>query len=250
MRKRQDKSMYRLRPSDVLLFAAEGAAAGAAVCWLCYNSVSSAPVGAVVMTVIYLVRKKEKEKKTRRELLYHFKDFVTALHTSIRAGYSVENGIASAAEDLKMLYGDRNMLYRELRKITAQLKVRMKAEDLFRNLGERSGLDDIQMFAELLSIGERTGGDMNRVLLSTTDILCDKIDTKQEIDALIAAKVFEQKIMSLAPAGIIVYLRLSFSGFIENLYGNLPGVLIMTGNLILYAAAFLWGRKITEIEVF
>lgn len=241
--------MYRLRPADILLLAAEGAAAGAAVCWLCYNDVRAAPVGAAVMAVFFLIKKKETEKKLQREMLYHFRDFVTALHTAIRAGYSVENGVVSAAGDIKVLHGEKNLLYRELKKIASRMQVRIRPEELFKSLGERSGLEDIRMFAELLSIGKKTGGDMNSMLLSTTEILCDKIDTKQEIDALIASKVFEQKIMSLAPACIIVYLRVSFSGFVENLYGNLPGVLIMTVNLLVYAAAFLWGRKITDIEV-
>ena len=74
--------------------------------------------------------------------------------------------------------------------------------------------------------------------------------TEEEIDALIAAKAFEQKIMSLMPACIILYMRVSFHGFIETLYGNLFGVIVMTACLALYAAAFLWGKKIVSIELF
>lgn len=248
-REHHEKPMYRLRPIDIFMFLAEGAAAGTAVCWLCYNSICSAPVGAVISAAFFLLQKREKEKKMRRELLYHFREFIAALHTAIRAGYSLENGIISAAGDIRMLYGEKDLLYRELKKIISQMKVRIKTEDLFLDLGKRSELDDIRMFAELLSIVKRTGGDMNRMLLSTSDILCDKIDTKQEIDAQIAAKAFEQKIMSLTPACIIVYLRVSFSGLIENLYGSYIGATVMTVNLIIYIAAFVWGRKIIDIEV-
>ena len=249
MRKRHEKSIYHLRPGDILLYAAEGTAAGAAVCWLFYNSMAFVPVGAVILAAYFIMKKKEKKKKMRREFLYHFKDFVASLHTSIRAGYSVDNGITAAAGDIKILFGEKDLLYAELKKIVSRMKVRIKTEDLFLDLGERSELDDIKMFAELLSIGKKTGGDMNRMLLSTSDILCDRIDTRQEIETLIAAKAFEQKIMSLTPACIIVYLRISFSGFMENLYGNLFGEAVMTVCLIIYAAAYIWGKKITDIEV-
>ena len=59
-------------------------------------------------------------------------------------------------------------------------------------------------------------------------MLGDKIDVKKEIEATLAAKKAEQMIMSLMPAGIILYLQLTSPGFLEVLYGNAFGVCAMS----------------------
>ena len=46
-------------------------------------------------------------------------------------------------------------------------------------------------------------------------MLGDKIDVKKEIEATLAAKKSEQMIMSLMPAGIIVYLQMTSPGFLK-----------------------------------
>jgi tight adherence protein B len=66
---------------------------------------------------------------------------------------------------------------------------------------------------------------------------------------MIAARKYEQKIMSLMPGGMILYLRLTFRGFVENIYGNPVGAGVMTVCLCVYACAFFLGRKLTEIRV-
>jgi shikimate kinase len=40
--------------------------------------------------------------------------------------------------------------------------------------------------------------------------LCEKLDTRQEIETVAAAARYEQMVMSLMPALIILYLRLTF----------------------------------------
>lgn len=246
---RVNYGIYRPGIPKTLLFLTEGFALGCGVCWLAYNDLRALPLAGIVAVLFLKVRTRELKAKRRQDLLYHFRDFITSLHAAMRAGYSVENGVISAAKDVEMLYGEKDVLVKELTNISAQLKVRARVEDLFAELGERSGLEDIRMFAQLLAIGKKTGGNMNRLLSQTSRILCDKIDTRQEIDAQIAAKAFEQKIMSAMPACIIVYMRVSFQGFIETLYHNAFGIIVMSVCLTVYAIAFFWGRKIVRVEI-
>ncbi len=77
----------------------------------------------------------------------------------------------------------------------------------------------------------------------------DKIDVKKEIEATLAAKKSEQMIMSLMPAGIILYLQLASPGFLDILYGNPFGICAMTVCLAVYGAAYWMGKRIVEIEV-
>ena len=75
------------------------------------------------------------------------------------------------------------------------------------------------------------------------------LDVKKEIEATLAAKKSEQMIMSLMPAGIILYLQLASPGFLDILYGNPFGICAMTVCLTVYGAAYWMGKRIVEIEV-
>ena len=246
----QDYGTIRPGAAKGLRILLEGAALGCAVCWLCYNDPRTLPLAALIAVLFFRMRKKGLIEKRRKELLYHFRDMITSLHAALRAGYSVENAVGSAARDIEVLYGKSDVLSRELSYLVFQLRLRRRIEELFRDMGERSGLEDIRMFAQLLAVGKKTGGNLSRVLSQTSQILCEKIDTEMEIDTLLSAKKFEQKIMSLMPAAIILYMRLSFPGFIETLYGNLFGAAVMTVCLLVYAAAFLWGKQIVRVDLY
>ena len=55
--------------------------------------------------------------------------------------------------------------------------------------------------------------------------------------------------MSVIPCALIAYIEIASPEFLDSLYKNLPGILIMSICLGIYAFAFLMGRKIVNIEV-
>ena len=248
-RSRTDYRVYTFSPVELLKYGCVGMLLGACVVWLCYLSVFAAPVAVPVMIVYVLAKKKQKREERQRLLNYHFRDFLSSLHTNLLAGYSLENGVRMSASDLAKLYGRRDPLAAELKDITGQMRFGKPVEQLFLELGTRSGVEDIMNFSEVLVIAKRTGGDMSHILESTWRNICEKIDTRQEIDMVTASRRYEQSIMSFMPAGIILYMRVTFEGFSDKIYGNPAGAILMTFCLILYAGAFAAGRKMCRIEV-
>ena len=69
------------------------------------------------------------------------------------------------------------------------------------------------------------------------------------IAATLASRRYEQKIMNGIPFVIVLYLRLGGPGFMDPVYGNIVGVCVMTGCLLLYLGAWYLGRRMLEIEV-
>ena len=55
--------------------------------------------------------------------------------------------------------------------------------------------------------------------------------------------------MSVMPGVIILYMRFSFGSFMNGLYGNITGAVIMTVCLLIYTGAFMLGKKLVRIEV-
>lgn len=241
--------VYSFTPGQWILYLSEGAAVGCFVVWLCYHSLWGGPLAAVITFFFVRERRKTLLEEQKRQLHYHFKDFLSSLQIGLRAGYSVENALRSARKDLEKLYGKEDILVQELTEMIRQMGLQIPVESLFLDLGRRSGIEDIQNFGEMLQVAKRTGGNLSAVLQDTWKTLCEKIDTRQEIDTVIASKRYEQNFMSLMPAGIILYLRFTFSGFMEKLYGNALGILLMTVCLAIYTGAFVLGRRLVRIEV-
>ena len=110
-------------------------------------------------------------------------------------------------------------------------------------------MEDIENFAAVFYTAKRTGGDMTQVIQKVARMLGDKIEVKKEIEATLAAKKSEQMVMSIMPAGIICYLKLTSPGFMDVLYGNIFGICAMTVCMVIYGFSYWLGVKIVDIEV-
>lgn len=77
----------------------------------------------------------------------------------------------------------------------------------------------------------------------------EKIDVEREITTLVSGKKLELKIMTMIPLGMVLYMKISFPEFLDVLYGNIAGVIIMSICLLVYVVAYEMGRRIVEIEV-
>ena len=244
-----DYRSYKMRPAEILKYGTAGFAIGCVICFLCYNTVLSLPLAGVTAFFFLRAMRKRLGEKRRKTLLYHFGSFISSLHNAMRSGYSLENAVSVSAKEMAALYGPDDDMTMELKYMENRIRMNVPPEEILKDLGIRSGIADIGLFAELVAVAKRTGGNMGRLLDDTWRTICGKIDTKQEIDRHLSSVRFEQTIMSVMPAVIILYMRFSFGGFMDGLYGNTAGIVIMTACLGLYAGAFLLGRKIVKIEV-
>ena len=80
-------------------------------------------------------------------------------------------------------------------------------------------------------------------------MLAEKIKIENGIRAQIAQKKAEGLIISIMPVVIVLFLRIAAPDYINVLYGNIRGVLLMTAAIGAAVYAYYLIRKITEIEV-
>ena len=201
---------------------------------------------------LYLYLRKMREERSHRrqwKLNLEFRDGIAAVSAALCAGYSAENAFEEALKDLSLIYPKDAMIIREFIYINNQIRMNITVEKALVDLGERTGIEDIISFAEVFSTAKRTGGDLIQVIRSTSSVLSDKLEVKREIITLITAKKLEAEIMKTIPLGIIGYLSLSSPGFLNPLYHNPLGIMVMTVLLLLYLVAAQAVDKIISIEV-
>lgn len=194
-------------------------------------------------------RRREKILARKKELGYQFKNALNSLSVSLRAGYSIENSLIEAEKDMRKMNGENSEIVQELSYINRQIKVSIPAEELLTDLGGRSDVEDIKNFASVFAIARRMGGNLAQIVWDTAAQISEKIEVEHTIETAIAAKKFEQTVMSLMPCGIILYMQITSPGFFNQIYGTTVGILFMTICLVFYGLAFYMGRRIVRIEV-
>ena len=210
-----------------------------------------AAAAAFLPLVPFLVKYagKQKGERMRQRLLLQFRDGALSVSAAMTSGYSVENAFRYAADEMRMLYGEKGIITGEFHMICRKLELNRTAEEAVAGLAERSGCREIQQFADVFSAAKRTSGNIAPVLRDTADWIARRIAVREEIRTLVAARRLEERIMCLMPAGILVYINLGDPGFTAPLYETIAGRLIMTGCLVIYAAAVILGERILKTGV-
>lgn len=245
----REYSKYLFQPVDWLEYGFRLLLKGLIICYLFYDSFKAAVILIPFAVLDYRSLSKKKLKGQKQELTLQFKSMIEALTTSLNAGYSLEHSFETAKKDLLLMFDKRAFIFDELDIILSGLKMNVPLEKLLQDFGERSGVDDIRNFANVVMAAKKSGGNLIRIIQKTVNTIADKIAVEQEIQTLISAKKLEERIMMVMPYGIIFYLRISNGDFLQVLYHNLLGVLLMTTFLILVNVAELWASKIMEIQV-
>ena len=243
IRQKVDYGKYRYSQKEILKYIGESAALCGAVDYLFYQT-PWVMLLVVPVSVFFLKwKKKQMIRERKRRLNYQFRDALNSMSVAVQAGYSVENAVSACVRDLEQLYPKNEDIVAEFRYIETQQRVSVPVEELFLDLGQRCKVEDIENFASVLYTAKRSGGDLGNVIQKVARMLGDKIDVKKEIEATLAAKKSEQMIMSLMPAGIILYLQLASPGFLDILYGNPFGICAMTVCLSSIWSCLLDGEK-------
>lgn len=247
--KKKKMEEYKFSKKERWIYVAKGVSLIAFISYLFYRSIFAFLILCIALP-FYL--KKEKEqllRKQKKELTIQFKDTIQAVSTSLGAGYSIENAFLEAKNDLLNLYGKNAVMVKELVLMAGRLSSNETLESILSDLSNRSQIDDIQDFTDVFVTAKRSGGDLKAIIRTATDHITDKIEVHREIDTLMSAKKLEQKIMNCIPFFIILYVSGNSPGFLDVLYHNAVGIVVMTGCLLMYIFAFLLSMKIVNIEV-
>jgi tight adherence protein B len=195
------------------------------------------------------IRTKQIIRKRKTELRLQFKDALQSLSSSLHAGKSFELAMRNAIADLLIQYEANAYIIKEFEIIVRKLESNETIEKAFEEFAKRSGIEEIQSFAEILETCKRTGGNLISAIKSSTDIISDKIEVLNDIGSILSEKKLEQNILSSMPILLILMLSTSARDFMQPVFTGITGRVVMTVSLTLFVIAYFISEKITNIEV-
>lgn len=245
----QDYRIYRLSKAEKLKYGSIGFLLGSVILYFFYRTIFVLFFG-IPCSVLYCQWKgKELGKKRRHLLEQQFKDWISAAVSGVQAGYAVENALIRAGGELESFYGEETDIRKEIHNMEHLLANNVTLEKILQDFGERSGIDDIRNFANVFSIGKRSGGNLQEMIENFCEIVVMKMNVEREIRILLYGKKMEQRIMCIIPFGIILYVGFCSPGYFLPLYESAAGIIIMTICLFFYALSVGMSFRIVRIEV-
>ena len=243
-----DYDEYRMNHKEMTVFLVQALAMITGVAILCYNS-----LWAIILLLPYIpwyLRIKKTELKERRkwELNLQFGDMIRSLSAVLESGYSVENAVTEAFNDLKLTYDENSMIMKELKILINHLRSNVPIEAAFAEFAERSCLEDVKSFSDVFSTAKRTGGNIISIIRSTASVVRTRVELKRELKTMMASKKYESDIMRMIPFGVLLYLRIFSPEMVSSLYGNMFGIVFMTVLLVVYIALSAVSNRIIQIS--
>ena len=240
---------YKYSIKELFLSITEGVGIVILLGYFFYRSIRWTCLLSPLVLVFLHVKKSVLCRKRKQKLCVQFKDTLNSINSSLQAGYSMENAFLEAYKDMAHYYGPESMIAKELFVVKMGIHSNQPVEELILDLGERSGVEDIRDFANVMMIGKRSGGNLNEIIRSSITVIEEKMETLEEIQAMLSSKKLEAGIMCVIPFFIILYMEVTSAGYFDSLYQTVGGNMLMSICLGIYITAIGIAGKIINIEV-
>lgn len=214
--------------------------------WFFYHSFWVAVFLGPFFPLYFREVKKECIQRRKWKLKSQFADALQGVSTALQSGNSMENAFRKVYSEMKSIYGKEADIVKEFYVIVKGIDNNITIETMISDFAARSQIEEIEDFSDIFIVGKRTGGNMRDMISVCCKTITEQIEIQREFRVLLASKQLELRIMCLVPFGMLLYIGTMSKGYFNALYGSLSGKIIMTGCLIAYIAACLWGRSIIE----
>ena len=223
-----DYKRYRLSKKEAAIVILESIAISVLISKLFFDSFWGMTASPAILLIMWKKTIEQKLEERNKKVAMEFQTMLKNVSSSLLAGFSLENAFVEAEKELKQMYGEKSYMFLELQNINKKVGMNIPLEEPLEDLAERTGMEDIYNFIDILSFAKQAGGNFVEIIDNTINKMWAKYETAREIDVAISAKKLEQKVMSVIPVVLLAYMKLTSAEYMSVLYGNVAGGLFMT----------------------
>ncbi len=194
-----------------------------------------------------------KEHITERKktiVLKEFNEVLYSMSTSFEMGKSLVFALEQAERILITIYKDKSLLAKEIMKTRLEITNGNQREEVaLTSFSQRVPMEDVRDFIDVYIFCKKTGGNLGKVIRSSSQIITEKITMEREIVALMSQKKFEGQIIIGMPIVTVLFLNIVSPDYLGLLYTTIQGRIIMTVSIVGIIVAFLYMNKLTQVEI-
>jgi len=246
----RDYSVYELSKREKMIFYVVGYFAIFSLIYLFYHSITVSFISGVLIYKLkpYLCR--YMADKRMNALNLQFKDMLYSLSASVASGRQMEEALVEAEENLALLYGENEPIMKELKHMRISITENKESDKLLlRDFAVRSKSEDINNFVQVYITCRNMGGNLEKIIVHTSEILTDKMNIEREIKALMSQKKMEGRIISMMPVMMLLALNIFSYSYISPLYTTAAGKMIMSAALVATCGDIYLMEKMSKIRI-
>ncbi|APX03134.1 type II secretion system F family protein [Arthrobacter sp. QXT-31] len=169
-------------------------------------------------------------------------DTLQLLSGSLRAGHSILRAIDAAATESQAPTSE------EMRRIVSETSLGRDLLVSLNDTADRMKNEDFVWISQAIQINREVGGNLAEVLDQVNETIRERSEIKGHIKSLAAEGKFSAYILMALPIGIVVMLSLVNPGYMNKMFSNPLGWIMIVASVILMTIGGLWMRKIIDLK--
>lgn len=170
-------------------------------------------------------------------------DSLQLLAGSLRAGYSVMQGLEAVADETD------DPMSKEFKRIVVESRLGRPVDQALDEAAARMGSKDFDWAVMAIRIQREVGGNLAELLDTVADTMLSRERLRREVKALTAEGRMSAIVLGILPPGLGVYIYTSNRDYVQPLFETTVGQMLVAGSVTLAIAGFLWMKKIVEVEI-
>jgi tight adherence protein B len=170
-------------------------------------------------------------------------DTITLLSNSLRAGSSFLQSIELVSREGGPPMSD------EMGRVVREVNLGLGMEEALHNLVRRIKSDDLDLMVTAIGIQQQVGGNLAEILDTIAFTIRERVRIKGEINTLTAQGRVSGYLVAFLPIGLGAVLNIINPAFMQPLFTQTIGRILIGVGVVMMTIGFLAIRKITDIKV-
>ncbi|HEY6202610.1 MAG TPA: type II secretion system F family protein [Candidatus Limnocylindria bacterium] len=170
-------------------------------------------------------------------------DTITLLSNSLRAGSSFLQSIELVSRETPDPMGE------EMGRVVREVNLGLGMEEALSNLVRRIRSDDLDLMVTAIGVQQQVGGNLAEILDTIAFTIRERVRIKGEINTLTAQGRYSGYLVAFLPIGIMITLNFINPEFMQPLFTQLLGQILLGVGAVMMVIGFIAIQKITNIKV-
>jgi tight adherence protein B len=236
-----DGAGLSLKPHEFLVLQLACVAIVGAAAWFRFNSFPIAAAAGFAGYFIPSIWVRRRDLKHRRKMDSQLADMIGMLANSLRAGFSIQQAVASVAE------AKREPISGEMRRVARETALGIELTVALAHLNQRLQSKDFDILMTAISIHRRVGGNLAEVMDKISAVIRERVRLAGEIRTLTAQARASGYIVTALPFAVGGILSLISPGYEMPLFQSPVGWALIAIGMIMIGTGYGIIRKITNI---
>jgi tight adherence protein B len=170
-------------------------------------------------------------------------DTITLLSNSLRAGSSFLQSVELVSRESPAPMGP------EMGRVVREVNLGLGMEEALANMVRRIKSDDLDLMVTAIGVQQQVGGNLAEILNTIAFTIRERVRIKGEIRTLTAQGRYSGYLVAFLPVGIMITLNFINPEFMQPLFTETIGRVLLIIGAVMMAIGFFAIRKITDIKV-